>query len=209
MTRLGWFGVILTFLYLAAICILQWEKLSDLGSLELNNFGDFLAGAFGPLAIFWLVLGFFQQGAELRNSVETMKLQAEELRASVDQQRELVAVTREALAAETEALAFERNAHAVRMKPKVLHSTEALGNTGATNLILTNSGGSEAFDVYGSVKQGDVTLATIDQSTLAPRTPIKVFINSRPPMSANFAPIIIEYSYSDSEGGRYNVRKAL
>jgi hypothetical protein len=31
----------------------------DLKQLSLNELGDFLAGAFGPLALFWLVLGFF------------------------------------------------------------------------------------------------------------------------------------------------------
>ncbi len=45
---------------------------------DSNEFGDFLAGFAAPLAFGWLVLGFFQQGEELR-------LQAAELRASVEQ----------------------------------------------------------------------------------------------------------------------------
>lgn len=59
-------------------------------SLKPNEWGDFLAGSFGPLAIFWLVLGFFQQGQELR-------LQVKELALSVEQQKESVSVTRDAL----------------------------------------------------------------------------------------------------------------
>lgn len=73
----------------------MWEKLGDLGSLNLNNFGDFLAGAFGPLAIFWLVLGFFQQGAELRNSIKSLDLQTRELNASVMQQKEVAQISKE------------------------------------------------------------------------------------------------------------------
>jgi len=37
-----------------------------------NAFADFLAGTFAPLAFLWLVLGFLQQGEELRNSGEAL-----------------------------------------------------------------------------------------------------------------------------------------
>lgn len=47
--------------------------------LELHEKGDFLAGLFAPLAFFWLVLGFIQQGQEL-------KLQIKELNESVKAQ---------------------------------------------------------------------------------------------------------------------------
>ncbi|MEP2534057.1 hypothetical protein [Shimia sp.] len=69
----------------------------ELHHLKLNELGDFLAGAFGPLAIFWLVLGFFQQGKELRNSVDALNLQAEELRHSVAQQKAMVGITTQQL----------------------------------------------------------------------------------------------------------------
>lgn len=49
---------------------------------ELNGVGDFLAGAFAPLAFFWLVRGFYQQGEGLRQNSEALALQANELRAS-------------------------------------------------------------------------------------------------------------------------------
>ncbi|OOY29148.1 hypothetical protein BMI90_02485 [Thioclava sp. L04-15] len=62
-------------------------------ALKLNELGDFLAGAFGPLAIFWLILGFFQQGEELQHSVKALELQAEELKNSVAQQKAMVGIT--------------------------------------------------------------------------------------------------------------------
>ncbi len=65
--------------------------------LDLNELGDFLAGAFGPLAIAWLVLGFFQQGQELKNSVDALRLQAEELSKSVEQQVAMVGITEKQL----------------------------------------------------------------------------------------------------------------
>lgn len=53
---------------------------------DLNAWGDFAAGFFAPLAFLWLVLGYRQQGEELR-------AQAEELRQSVEAQKQLAAAT--------------------------------------------------------------------------------------------------------------------
>jgi Fe2+ transport system protein B len=57
--------------------------------MPLNNLGDFLAGVFGPLAIFWLILGFLQQGKELQQNTEALEMQADELKKSVNQEKNL------------------------------------------------------------------------------------------------------------------------
>lgn len=46
---------------------------------DLNEFGDFIAGAFAPLAFFWLVRGFYQQGKGLEQNSKALKLQSIEL----------------------------------------------------------------------------------------------------------------------------------
>ena len=46
---------------------------------NLNELGDFIAGAASPLAFFWLVYGFFMQSNELRLQRETLETQNEEL----------------------------------------------------------------------------------------------------------------------------------
>ena len=79
-----------TLLYLVAIAILFTNRWSDVQKLPLNELGDCLAGIFGPLAILWLVLGFFQQGIELRQNSDALLMQAQELKNSVEQQAELV-----------------------------------------------------------------------------------------------------------------------
>lgn len=68
------FGACGTVFWLALVFSVVEEKggLEKVRALELNAFGDFLAGSFAPLAFFWFVLAYFQQGAEL-------KLQREEL----------------------------------------------------------------------------------------------------------------------------------
>lgn len=92
--RLGW---VITAAYAATFLTYSVVQGGTILTLAPNEFAEFLAGAFSPLAFLWLVLGFYQQGAELKASVSALHLQGEELRASVEQQRELVGVTRSQL----------------------------------------------------------------------------------------------------------------
>jgi hypothetical protein len=102
-------GIAVTCVWLVVILGCALVSWSSFKALTPNEWGDFLAGAFAPLAFFWLVLGFFQQGAELRNSGQALWLQGEELRNSVEQQRQLVEVTREQLAFESNRITVEQN----------------------------------------------------------------------------------------------------
>lgn len=84
------FGVLLSAIYLIWVAVLVLPKLCSLTQMDLNSIGDFLAGIFGPLAFLWLVLGYFQQGSELKQNNEALKMQASELKASVNQQVAMV-----------------------------------------------------------------------------------------------------------------------
>lgn len=91
-------GVLVSVLWLSGLGYVVYLNLDKAVALELNAWGDFLAGGFAPLAFFWLVIGYFQQGKELRLSRDALILQAEELKNSVEQQRELVQATYEDIA---------------------------------------------------------------------------------------------------------------
>lgn len=91
-------GLVLTGVWLAVLLAYWLLNLRPFFELKPNEMGDFFAGAFAPLAFLWLVLGFFQQGKELRHSGQALWLQGRELQHSVNQQRELVKVTREQFA---------------------------------------------------------------------------------------------------------------
>lgn len=117
MSRLGWFGVLLTFAYIGVFGWLFGTQISQINSLKPNELGDFLAGVFGPVALFWVVLGFFQQGLELRHSVETLKLQAEELKNSVEQQRELVKASRDQIELDRETILHQREQYLREINP--------------------------------------------------------------------------------------------
>ncbi|WP_170581199.1 hypothetical protein [Ruegeria arenilitoris] len=81
--------ILVSVAYLGFFLGLFFKATSFGNRLDLNELGDFLAGVVGPLALFWLVLGFFQQGKELQNNVAALKLQTQELKASVKQQSEM------------------------------------------------------------------------------------------------------------------------
>jgi len=104
-------------LYVGLAALLMGDKLERLAAMPLNEIGDFLAGVFSPLAFLWLVLGFLQQGRELRASTDALALQAEELHASVKQQEELVRVSRQQHEADAQARQAERLRYEMLAQP--------------------------------------------------------------------------------------------
>jgi hypothetical protein len=81
------FGLTAAYLLVAAAySFFMWDVLI---AMKPNEFGDFLAGIFGPLVLLWVVMGFLQQGAELKYSREALLLQAKELKASVEAQKNM------------------------------------------------------------------------------------------------------------------------
>ena len=82
LTRWGIWG---TALYLGALLgygVFAWR---DFTALSPNEVGDFLAGAFAPLAFLWLVLGYRMQALELEQNSKALRQQAEEMRNAVEQ----------------------------------------------------------------------------------------------------------------------------
>ena len=73
-----------TFVWLAGNAVLFFLR----GGLELdlNELGDFFAGVMAPLAFLWLIVGYFQQGDELKNNTEALKAQVKEYRDGVERQ---------------------------------------------------------------------------------------------------------------------------
>ncbi len=74
----------------AIILYCDWKSATE---MKFNEWGDFFAGAFAPLAFLWLVIGYFQQGEELGQNTKALEqqeralqLQVDELKQSVEQQ---------------------------------------------------------------------------------------------------------------------------
>lgn len=113
LTTIGFVG---TIIYFSCVYILIEDRIEQIDKIKLNELGDFLAGAFGPLAIFWLILGFFQQGKELQQSTKALKLQAQELNNSVKQQKELVEIAKKQLEADIKVLELEKLKQSAEIK---------------------------------------------------------------------------------------------
>jgi hypothetical protein len=60
-----------------------YVRWAEFESLKLNELGDLFAGVVGPVALIWVVLGYFQQGHELREATaqnaELTRVGAEQL----------------------------------------------------------------------------------------------------------------------------------
>jgi hypothetical protein len=136
-------GAIVSFAWLCTLAYLAFRDPIAFAKLSPNEWGDFFAGCFAPLAFLWLVLGYMQQGEELQLSTKALQLQAKELSNSVEQQRALVEVTRQQLDSEREARHLERIARQEAAKPLFVISNGGGSFSGATssyNLQVSNAG---------------------------------------------------------------------
>ena len=137
-----WFGVIVSVVWVGvAVYVLRTADPPG----KLNEWGDFIAGFSAPLAFFWLVLGYMQQGDELRQSTQALHLQAEELKNSVEQQTQLVLVAREQMQQETEALSEERKLRREAARPKFIPqqssvTSDAAGKVSSFEVSIVNIG---------------------------------------------------------------------
>lgn len=108
-----WIGVGATAVY---ILVILWFRGSDflcfLKTGSPNEFGDFLAGFFTPLAFLWLVVGYFMQHAELGLQREELKHQREELALTRDKLGEQVELLQEQVKAD-----YEKTLPHLRLKP--------------------------------------------------------------------------------------------
>lgn len=92
-----WWAAHFTALYVGGAILIMGARFDELIALHLNEIGDLSAGVFGPVAFLWLVLGYIQQGRELKVSSKALQMQAAELKESVDQQRALAEAQQENL----------------------------------------------------------------------------------------------------------------
>ena len=196
-------GIVITIIYLGFLVYLGGVSVCKLQGLELNALGDFLAGTFGPIAILWLILGFFQQGIGLKQNSEVLKLQAEELKNSVEQQRELVEVTREQHQMEAQTLKAERERLKQSQEPIFILRTRSpsfsleeftyryvLANVGATILNL---------EISASVATNLIEIETGNDTVLqkSEDLDVKFELFGKKPL---LRPIVFTLSYRNFEG---------
>lgn len=136
-------GISVTILYSLLVVVVVVAKLGygALPDLRLNEVGDSLAGGVGPIALLWLILGFFQQGIELKQNTKALKLQAAELANLVEQQAKTVALQESTLERENEMLNLARQESDSRMRAAEEEAARAR-RAADPNIVCIGSGSS-------------------------------------------------------------------
>ena len=80
MNRTKFVGIVATSIWIGAFALLILLKRHTIGDLTLNEWGDLFSGFAAPLALVWLIIGYHQQGEELRLNTLALEAQREEFR---------------------------------------------------------------------------------------------------------------------------------
>jgi hypothetical protein len=117
MRRLTALGFAITAIWLMAFALILVFNLEEARKLDLNEWGDFFSGATAPLALIWVVIGYFLQAEELRVNTAALKAQEEELRRQVQETAVLAKNSeRQAIASEQLAVASKQERDRAAMK---------------------------------------------------------------------------------------------
>jgi len=184
----------------ALVIAMNWEKFN---AMELNAVGDFLAGAVSPLAFLWLIVGYFQQGDELKQNTQALIIQAEELRQSVAAQQSVAESSREQIRLHME----QKNELIMKEKKerKILPTNESrklpmvmvdAKNRPYLMAVTIHNGGGRASNLL-ITSHSEYT--TIEQNTFPKfdnANPITFNLRDLPPQTSFVGDLI--FSYSDS-----------
>lgn len=161
-------GIAGTVVWLGLMAALAYAKRADLGRLTLADWGTFLGGIVGPVAFLWLILGYFQQGEELRLNTQALRLQGEELRNQVKETAALARHTEAQVKIATDALDLERQREVTERETRrrksrlVLRSTGGIASVNSGELRLENAGGRARRLRVSAAPPVEVTISPTD-----------------------------------------------
>ena len=149
-----WLGLSITSVWLLVLSIyvsgtIGWTQI---GSAPIETLGNFLEGAFAPLAFLWLVIGYFLQKKELVQNTNAIKMQYVEIQKSADQaviQSEVIRASE--LHARTES--FLRIAESVKQQLGNLMGFLFISSQGATNTGQVSS--EKISQIWNSLNKTD------------------------------------------------------
>lgn len=156
-------GLAITCLYVGIVLAVVYVLRKDAASLTLNAWGDFIAGTTAPLVLIWIVIGYLQQGEELRLNTEALRAQQEQLRQQVAETAILAANSeRQAVAAEQMATASHGEAEAQRLRDlaesqPILKPAGGTQSAGTFNTNVRNVGAT-ITDVSAAAEDSDIHL---------------------------------------------------
>jgi len=192
-------GAVFTFLWIAFFLVLYSQtELPD--DWSLNHLGDFLAGVFAPLAVFWFVLGFFLQIKEIRyQRIEINRLGG--------------FTERQAHASERQADLSQRELEQGKelVKPKLVYEhprTSVLNGKMELEIYFKNIG-APALNAEVFSSDADVTGLDLKYNrNIYPNKDEPYYIKFKVLNSA-ILPVLVTLDYKDSEGKLYRHQGSL
>lgn len=142
---------VLTAIWIAGGIVYAYFMRGAFFAMKPQQFAEFLAGAFSPLAFLWLIVGYMQQGEELKQNTLALRQQAEELKLAAKQQGLLVEVTREQLAQERTNIEQERERIQSAAEPMFLLGTigsPVAGQSGFPVRVANSGGVARALSLF-------------------------------------------------------------
>lgn len=161
--------------------------------LKANQIGDFLAGFFAPLAFLWIVVAYLQQGDELRQNTEALRLQEEELAAHVEEARRQSEFMERRLELERDAREREAEKAKSAIQPKFV-SRGGSGNAERWEMKVANEGGGPARDITVTLDGEELPLP--QSGYLDQGSQVKVIV----PKDQGVG--VLRFEYLDREGER-------
>lgn len=170
--------------YLLLLICLGWGRWPQLLAKDLNEVGDFLAGAFSPLAFLWLVVGYFQQGHELSASVTQLERQAKVFEAQrKDEAERFKAATQPKLHIDAE--------------PVLMGD----GRPGAWEIVVTNIGGAPCAHLSLASYDQRITLHPYNAAQVAPGQFLRSSIVWRDGVIPRPGPLKLVVAYVSAQAG--------
>ena len=198
-------GTGVTIVWLVAMAWVVLHNPAAASAMKPNEWGDFFAGFFAPLAFLWLVLGYMQQGQELQLNIKALLLQDEELKNSVQQQKDLVEVTRLQVESDREALQLERISRRGAAQPRFVLSNlggSFSGDGKASYSLSIANAGNTATRVNGAFYGLSAEAVSLFQVAMFARgTECKVELGVTQPFPGSGATLRVEYLDADGSSG--------
>jgi hypothetical protein len=195
-------GIWLTgaYILIAAIYGAVFWNWRDFIGMDPNEFGDFLAGIFGPLVLLWVVMGFLQQGAELKYSREALLLQAKELKASVEAQKNMGEAAWAGVHAERDARALAENDRIRALQPVfTLHNYTHSSHTQAAETIFTlANSGKDGIDLQLAILGATFEIHPQNAAKFTASERTQVYVVARP--KTELKECLLQICYKDVEG---------
>jgi hypothetical protein len=94
----------------------EWSHIEGLNAIDI---GALVSGVVMPLAFLWLIVGYFQQGEELRQNTEALRKQADQLEQQIQGTKSLVLVAVRQTEATVRMVQLERKKFEEESKSKI------------------------------------------------------------------------------------------